>query len=333
MDPRSTASYPPIPVVATGPAFPIETLEQAGDRLEALFKAATRHTPAAALKVGDAISRRWLVKSQNRYLPEIDEIARRVQRPGAYFFAVNYEWGCTCGVGRCPDGRAARLIRVLDWRTPGLGRNLIAARVTSGAGSFVALTWPGYTGVLQAMAPGRFAAALNQAPMRKLGGGFLPLDWAANRLRVWRLRNTTAAHLLREVFEECVTFAAAKQRLISTPIAAPAIFSLTGLDATEACVIERTEDEVRLHEGIGTAANHWQSPGWTGHARGEDSDGRARQMALIRADYDPSFPWLTPPILNARTRLAMVAGAAENRLVARGYEADGPATAPLEIRA
>ena len=91
-------------------------------------------------------------------LAEIDEIAARLGRPGGHFLSVNYEWGCTVGVGPSPDGRSARLTRTLDWFTPGLGRYVMAARVAGQAGHFVTLTWPGFVGVLQAMAPGRFSA-------------------------------------------------------------------------------------------------------------------------------------------------------------------------------
>jgi hypothetical protein len=221
---------------------------------------------------------------------------------------------------------------VLDWVTDGLGRNVIAARVAGAAGPFVTLTWPGYTGMLQAMAPGRFSAALNQAPMRRSFGHFY-LDWATNRGRVWRMPHPTPAHLLREVFETAMSFDDAKRMLAERPISSPSIYLLAGIKPGETAVIERTETEARVHEGSNTAANHWQAPGWSGHPRGNDSAGRARQMHSASTALDPSFPWLTRPILNWNTRLAMVADAREGRLVARGYETTGPATAPLELTA
>jgi len=322
-------TLPTIPVVATGPVFAIDLLDMAGDRTHRLLDAATRTMPRAALVLGDALSRRWLARSRNPHLDEIDEVARRLGRPGVYFFSVNYEWGCTCRVGAGAAGDCAELIRVLDWRTPGLGQNVVAAHVAGAAGSFVSLTWPGYTGVLQAMAPGRFAAAVNQAPMRPLGGGFLPLDWAMNRLRVWSVGRLPAAHLLRRVFEQAQTFADARRLLVDTPIAAPAIFSLAGLGAHEACVIERTETEASVFDGQRTAANHWSTPGWRGRGRGIDSAGRARQLAAFVDPVDVTLGWLQPPVLNPLTRLAMVASAARGRLIARGFEANGPATTTL----
>jgi hypothetical protein len=325
-----------IPVHDVGPAFPLETLELEVARAHALIEGATRGVPRRALRMLDAVSRRWLAKQDSIHLDEIDAISERLGRPGAYFLSVNYEWGCTCRVGPSPDGRSARLVRVLDWVTYGLGRYVIAARVAGGAGPFVALTWPGYTGILQAMAPGRFSAALNQAPMRPRLGNY-HVDWALNRHRVWRMQHITPAHLLREVFETAPSFDAAKKMLAERPISDPAIFSLAGLKPSETAVIERTETEAHVHEGANSVANHWQAPGWRGHTRGIDSAGRACQMHGFSTELDPSFPWLTRPILNWNTRLAMVADAAEGRLVAQGYEVRGhtsaPATAPLQLSA
>lgn len=339
MPPRSEAYMHPmevIPVHDVGPEFPIETLDLELARAHALLDGATQAVPTSLLRVLDAVSRRWLAKQDSVHLREIDIISARLGRPGAYFLSVNYEWGCTCRVGPSPDGSSARLVRVLDWVTHGLGRHVIAARVAGAAGPFVTLTWPGYTGILQAIAPGRFSAALNQAPMQPRVGHF-QIDWAINRHRVWRMQHITAAHLLREVFETAPSFAAAKKMLAERPISAPAIFSLAGLKPSETVVIERTETQAHLHEGANAVANHWQAPGWRGHTRGIDSAGRACQMHSVPTDFDPSFSWLTRPILNWNTRLAMVADAAEGKLVARGYEVQGrtaaPATAPLALSA
>ncbi len=327
---KTSTKRPDIPIVETGPDFAFETLVFEEDRAHALIDSATRLAPKMGLRALDAVSRRWLARWSASQLDEIDRIAKRLGRPGAYFLAVNYEWGCTCRVGPSPSGKSARLIRVLDWRTPGLGRHIIAARVKAAIGSFITMTWPGYTGVLQATAPGRFAAALNQAPMRR-PLGFYPLDWAANRARVWRMPHPTPAHLLRDVFETAADFSEAKALLVKRRIAAPAIFLLAGMAPNETVVIERTEDDARVHQGDQVAANHWQAAGWSDHPRGIDSAGRASRVAQVVANMDGSFSWLKPPILNDRTRLAMVADAFEGRLVAQGFEADGPATNVLSI--
>jgi hypothetical protein len=194
------------------------------------------------------------------------------------------------------------------------------------------LTWPGYTGVLTAMAPGRFSAALNQAPMRK-AIGFYVLDWAVSRRRVWTMPHPTPAHLLRSVFEEAADFAEARERLTRQPISTPAIFSLAGIRPGETVVIERTETDARVHVGPNVAANHWEAPGWRGRSRGQRSAERAAMMHRIIPEIVPDFSWLTPPILNPTTRVVMVSDAAEGRLVAQGFEDMRAATALLELAA
>jgi hypothetical protein len=319
-----------IPMVIAGKDFPLATLIAEEARAHALLDIATAKVPITVLRSLDRVSRAWLVRHSNSHLDEIDAIARRLNRAGTYFFSVNYEWGCTCRVAPSPEGNSARLIRVLDWRTPGLGRNIIAARVKAPAGEFISLTWPGYTGVMQAIAPQRFSVAVNQAPMRHLGGGVLALDWAANRARVWRQPHATAAHVVRDVIETAHTYAEARQRLIETPITAPAIFSLAGLDAKETCVIERQETAAHVLDGPAVAANNWQTPGWQGRSRGNDSPGRARQMAPVTPEFNKQFPWLKAPILNDRTRLVMVMDARQGRFIAQGYEAGQVATDVLD---
>lgn len=326
----ASESLAPIPVLDTGPSFPMETLLAEEARAHALLDQVTVPLPSAALRQLDKVSRRWLAKWDNAHLAEIDAIAERLGRPGAYFLSVNYEWACTCRVAPGPDRKSARLVRVLDWRSPGLGRHVIAARVQSPRGAFVTLTWPGYTGVLTGMAPGRFSAALNQAPMRK-AIGFYVLDWAVSRRRVWTMPHPTPAHLLRAVFETAADFAEARERLTREPISTPAIYSLAGLRPSETVVIERTETEARVHVGPNVAANHWEAAGWRGRSRGMQSAERAAMMHCIMAEMATDFSWLKPPILNPTTRVVMVSDAAEGRLVAQGYEDMRPATEPLDL--
>ena len=332
---EAATGLPDIPIIETGPDFALETLAAYPEHAQALFDDATRGLPEPVLKLGDRISRAWLSKWNNEHLPEIDAVAQQLGRAGCYFLSVNYEWGCTTAAKTSPNGEAARLIRVLDWRTPGLGRHIVAAKVAGNlAGDFITMTWPGYTGVLQAMAPGRFAGALNQAPMRKTAG-IIALDWAANKRRVWAMPHMTPAHLLRQVFERAEDFAEARRRLMATPLSAPAIFTLAGIGPNETCVIERKETEARLHETTPCAANHWQAYDWAGNnkarARGKESPKRAAIMGTIAADMDGAMAWLKPPILNDRTRLVLLADASQGRLIAQGFAGLKPATGALEM--
>lgn len=329
----SPAKLDAIPVIQTGPDFPFETLQAERTRAHDLLDGATRGTPVGVLRALDGLSRRWLIKTDNPAVAEIDRIANELGRPGVYFLSVNYEWGCTTAVQPKQDG-GARLVRVLDWRTPGLGRHVIAADVNGAGGRFFALTWPGYTGVLQACAPGRFAGAINQAPMRHSGGGIYPLDWLVNRVRVWRTRHDTPAHVLRRVFESAPDFNAARRQLVETPIASPAIFALAGLATPQLCVIERTETEARVYDGPSAAANAWRTPGWCGRARGTDNAARVCAIQTLGTDAGDAvepFAWLGAPVLNAMTRLALVAEPGSGRFAAQGFEMGAPATLPLVV--
>ncbi|MFT3733148.1 MAG: hypothetical protein QM780_17305 [Hyphomicrobium sp.] len=326
------AVLPTIPVIGTGPDFPVASLRSCGEKTHALLDVATRRYPKSLLKSLDRVSRVWLARSDNGHLREIDTIAEELGRPGAYFFSINYEWGCTCRAAPSPETNSARLIRVLDWQTPGLGGNLVCAKVEGApAGPFAVLTWPGYTGVLQVMAPGRFSAALNQAPMRDPTGLFY-VDWAANRHRVWKMPFPTPAHLLRRVAEEAKIFDEACRLLSDALISTPGIFTIAGVAPEETAVIERTEHDARIRRGDGAvAANHWGEAGWRGQARGDSSFERAQTMQATAPSFDADFAWLAPPVLNDKTRLAMIADAKLGRLVARGYEADGAATQSLDF--
>ena len=334
--PANARALPAIPVIDVGPRYAIDLIEKAPRVVHALLDDAGGHMPAAALRAADAISRAWLARWGSPYLPEIDAVRRLLRRPGAHFFNVHYEWGCTTGAKPAPDGGSARLVRVLDWKTHGLGRNVVAARVKCAAGDWVTLTWPGYTGVLQGMAPGRFCAAINQAPMRSPLGAFY-LDWAANRARVWRLSHPTPAHLLRHVFEAAPDYATARRMLVETPICAPAIFTLAGLAAEETCVIERQEDSAAVAEGGlrgACTANDWQHSR-AAPARGRGCENAARVALLdgVGTEFDPGLPWLKEPVLNPTTRLVLIADARQGRLLAQGFEAGGAATRPLELAA
>lgn len=323
----------PIPVHDVGPRFAIELIHRVGEAGRALIDDATAGTPAFAMKLADAASRRWLRARRYPYLDEIDEVARHVARPGCYYFNLGYEWGCTCAARPAPSGASARLVRVLDWNTNGIGRHIVAARIPGPAGPWISLTWPGYTGALQAMAPGRFAAAINQPPMRG-ATRIRRIDWALDKARFWRRSALTPAHLLRRVFEGARSFQDAKAMLIATPLCAPAIYTLAGLAPEETCVIERLEAASHVVEtgAAVTAANDWQIEAWCAHRYiGERSPERQAAMRALTVDLAPDFGWLQPPILGPETRLVMVADAREGRLVAQGWEADGPATLPLAL--
>lgn len=302
----------------------------APDRLAMLIAGGRRHYTTPVLALGDRASLAWLRRSHNPYRAEIEAVSWRLGEPGAALLNMSYEWSCTAGIASDPDGRGMRLRRTLDWPLAGLGRTVVVARQRGDAGEYCSVTWPGYVGVLTGMAPGRFAAAINQPPLRKIIR-LLPLDWMIARRRLWQSRELPPSHLLRRVFDACRSFAEAKRMLIKTPLCAPTFYSLVGVQPGEGCIIERTETAAAVRGAPCVVANHWTGFASSGHDRGYDSPARhAAMLAAAEGDRD-DFAWLRPPILNPTTRLAVIANPATGLLRLQGWEKNGQATAIFSL--
>ncbi len=325
------AGWPEIPYLDLGEAGAHALMDREPERALALLEAGRAAHGAGVVALLDGWSRRWLARAENPYGHEIDAVAARVEARGAHFLNMSYEWGCSTAVAADPGGPGSRMLRTLDWPLRGIGRHVVVARHKGPAGVYDNVTWPGFVGVMTAMAPGRFSAAINQAPMRRRG---LPrtLDWAANRIGQWRSRAIPPAHLLRRVFETCASYAEAREALTTTPICLPAIFSLSGAEAGEGSVIERLEARAEIHEGPISVANHWITERFRGSDRGTDSHARRAHIAAFHeaAGAGPGFDWLTPPVLNPTTRIVAVMNAARGQLRLQGYEDGSPVTQVFE---
>ena len=327
-------TLPPIPFADIRGGTSVDLLKIFPGKAEALARGATntfglasRAAGAVALPLGDRASRNWLARTGNPYRAEIDALAGRLQIRGVYFLNLCFEWGCTGGVWASQTGPVLR--RVLDWPFPALGTSMVVALQDGKAGAFYNITWPGLSGSFQGLAPGRFAAAINQAPMRRHRAGYAG-DWLRNRIAVRGETGLPPAHLLRLVLETAPDYAAAKALLRDTRLAVPAIFLLSGVRDDEGCVIDRTEGEAAIRTLDGDAvcvANHFETrlgasgAGW--RARPIDSLGRAASArALTAKDFAADFAWFKPPIANANSRLAFSASAARGSLTLIGT--DGP---------
>jgi hypothetical protein len=290
-----------IPVV-DAPDGPLHLARLQSLQLPRILRLTHESISPALLRWGDVYAARCLRSAGNPYLAEIDEIARLLAQPGAHALNFSFEMGCTTAC-RAPDGEAAmQLYRALDWPFR-LGGDVVVARHATQAGPYYNITWPGYLGVLTAMAPRRFAAAINQPPMSytfdRFGLG-LPIDWLVNRWRIRRMTALPPVHLLRQAFEQCTSYAQAKEILATTPICIPVIYTLTGTTSDEGCIIERREHDAVLHEGPVCVANHWQCKvQWQSAARtqqrrpaGRDArlDAGARAAAVRLADATGAQP-------------------------------------------
>jgi hypothetical protein len=346
-----------IPVVDVREGGPVRHALRGRERAHALGTECVTWLPwpaRVALPAMDAITRRWLRRSHSPYVNDVEAIAASLRFPGIWFLNGSYQWGCTAAA-RDEDG-VPWLARTLDWPYPGLGRRLEVVRMRGSAGEFMSVTWPGYVGTLTASAPGRFAAAINQAPLwRRTRMPWLrPFDLAANALRTWPIRHCPPDHLLREVFETCRGFGEARRRLETVPIARPVIFTLIGCERGERCVIERTEETFSSRGEETSAANDWLLSAAPWEARvdprvllsrsSEEATSRSRARWQALSSWPQSFArsnfaWVTPPVLNPFTRVAVEMCAATGTLRVVGYECDAgeplarPATQMRELKA
>ncbi len=273
-------------------------------------------------------------KNNNPYHNEIAAYAKLLRTPGVYALNLCYEWACTSSVYTSENGPT--LLRALDWGLPRLGENTVIAHQNGPAGEFYNITWPAVSGMVNGMAPGRFAAAINQAPMRRHKTGIL-LDWARNRAFLSRQHALPPTHLLRQVFETALDYSHAKQLLCHTPIALPCIYVLSGIKPNEGCIIERLEDQVAIRD-LGnaqciSATNHFESSlngmgyGWMPRSR----DSHMRMQCAQNFHCIQDFSWFTPPIANSTTRLALIASAGGKNLKVLGINGTTPVTSVFSL--
>ena len=332
---------PEIPFVDIRSSSPLELLARFPDKAAALAKATTR-TFGLASELGaraafpfmDRASRDWLARAGNPYRDEILAFESLLGIRGVTTLNICFEWGCTSGAFRSEDDIVLR--RVLDWKFPALGEHLVVAHQSGPAGDFYNVTWPAMSGIYHAMAPGRFAAAINQAPMRG-HGRTIAGDWVKNRVATKDAMGLPAAHLLRHVFETAPDYAAARHMLCEMPIAVPAIFILAGVE--EGCVIERVEDAFAVREIEGDrvcASNHFVSrlngtaKAW--HPRSKDSPERlACALSLDTRAVNDGFSWFIPPIANPTSRVVLNACPKAGALEVMGVYGERPVTAPFAL--
>jgi hypothetical protein len=349
------SALPVIPVVDIRDGGPPRHARENAEQARALRDACLDFFPRPALPLVpmlDRISRRWLARSRSPYLSEVARIAAELDFSGVWMLNASYQWACTTRA--CVENDVPWLLRTLDWPFTGLGRYVAVARMRGECGDFLSVTWPGYVGALTVMAPHRFAACVNQAPMRRYTEHrwLRPIDFAVNSVATWRGRDLMPPdQLLRHTFEVSKDYAAARHMLETTPVSRSVIFTLAGCAPNERCVIERTETAFVTRDDDTSAANDWvpARPGWEGRigtrrfltSTFADATGysRARRDSLMSWDgavSERDFGWVREPVLNPYTRLAVAMCPAKGVLRAVGYDRGNsllpePVTAMCEI--
>jgi hypothetical protein len=337
-------TLPPIPLIDAR-SDPLATADPASVRAlrDAVFGSLSS-VVIPGLPIVDRVVRQWLARSTSPYLAELDAIAAHTRLSGIYAINLSYEYGCTTLARADGPGLAPTLRRTLDWPFLGLGRAAIVAHRTGPAGEFFDVTWPGAVGTLTAVAPGRFAAAINQAPLlRRTRANILrPIDYSRNLVRTLsRERGMPPLHLLRHVFETATGFSQALELLKTIELARPVLFTLVGCAPNEIAVIERRERDATVHLGPGSVANDWREPrsGWEPRPcalpdRRLDSVARCEVIEQAVAGTPEPFSWVIPPVRNWNTRLAVEMNPGEGWVRVLGFEPcsavdTAPATLPF----
>jgi len=173
-----------------------------------------------------------------------------------------------------------------------------------------------------------------------------PVDYTRNLVRTMVCeRGMPPLHLLRHVFEIATSFSQALKLLKTVEIARPVLFTLIGCDPDEIAVVERRERDATVHLGPGSVANDWREPsrGWEPRPcaledRRLDSVIRCAAIEQAVTASSHSFSWVTPPVRNWNTRLAVEMNPSEGWIGVLGFEPcsavdAAPVTAPFTAQA
>lgn len=327
------ADLPDIPVI-TNADNPRMIFDQKRDLAKALVQVCRKSSYGFVLGFLAAKTKRWLDRVRPPYKDDVDYFAATLGKE-AYSLNLSYEWGCTTTALNDNKNGGVILYRSLDWPIKGMGDKLVVAKHQGRAGEYWNIAYPGFAGVLNGVAAGRFAAAINAAPIPDSGHGVI-IDTILSKRKNFQQSYIPAPFLLRKVFEECSNYQQAVKTLAETPLCSPAIFTIAGTEPGEYCVIERLHDEAIIHDGrkdgFVCATNHWVNTNWPAHDRPtEPRERRAKMIAGLEEGYKGNFDWLDGVILNKRTRLAFEANARTGSLKLVGVEGSHLATKVLRI--
>ena len=177
-------------------------------------------------------------------------------------------------------------VRNLDWPGEYLGQYTIKVNFSSHQGEFTAVTWPGFVGIMSAVAKGRFSATINWLPWRR--SALLP-DWFPKP----NLFGWPASFLLRYIFEQCKTFEDALSEIKQKKVVAPVLITLVGPKKGQAVAIERGTNTYRIRhyrEPALVATNHYIS------------DEKNRSKVKLREDETDNYTYKRKFLVEEKVR-------------------------------
>lgn len=231
--------------------------------------------------------------------------------------------GCSTFVSVGPG--APLHARNLDWHFPGtlLREHPLLFRVRGApAGPYVSVGWPGLTGALTAVAPGRFSVSVNFVKVRGDGFGRLLARAAAGA--------TPVAWAVRDALERAADFESAVAMLRQAPLLAPVLLTVAGVRPGEACIIERSPRSAGLRRCAPSAAgsvcvtNHYASAELHGRSVDYDAGDTLVRLAAVTsglaqrapAEVAEAFAVLAPAV-RGHTQHQAVMRAAEGLVAVR----------------
>ncbi len=177
-------------------------------------------------------------------------------------------------------------IRNLDWPGEYVGPYTIKVHYLSHQGEFTAVTWPGFVGIMSAVAKGRFSATINWLPWSN--SGLLPAWFPKPNLLGW-----PASFLLRYIFERCKTYEEALREIKRKKVVVPVLITLVGPKKEQAVAIERGTKNYRIRnyrEPALVATNHYSA------------DEKKRSKVKLREDESNNYTYKRKFMIEKKAR-------------------------------
>lgn len=258
-----------------------EIAQDMDDQFRSLLQIARRSVFSRIyFKISDGFLQKRYERELSITSRELAVMNKQAGAPAVYTLNDSYDFFCT-SASRIVDGKPV-ITSALDWgKLPEICKALYHAECEGEQGPYDIYNVVGYAGALRASARGRFAVALNRAPVPsyifphlRVASQYPEERWLkakAQKSKLVFLFNAAAfaiscirgealdkfvstavsylstkispPFLLREVFETATNFDEAVERIAKEKLSAPALMVLTGVNETENCAIYRTRSK------------------------------------------------------------------------------------------